>query len=236
MLRWTVVCAVAVLSLAPHQEPRFLLPLIVPLSLLVPSSPLLSASSSRRLGPSSGRATRLLRRAWLSLWVVHALLATAFFAFWHQGGLLPTLLELDKQLTSGELTALAHPTRNNEYSAQGSRDDEVRTTTLCFFKTFMPPRHLIVSPLAAHALAGRHEQVLIRDLPSTTTSDELSAKLQAKVCDILVAPSYLLAHELRERTETVLEGERWHVDMDRLGDMLRSDNWGISVVRARQTG
>ena len=62
----------AALSLTPHQEPRFLLPLLVPLALL--------------LGPFIVRKPGALGRAVRSLWYAGNVVCALFFGFFHQGG------------------------------------------------------------------------------------------------------------------------------------------------------
>jgi GPI mannosyltransferase 4 len=71
---WTVLSGLGFLSLAPHQEPRFLLPLLVPLAIL--SKPQLSSSSS-----------------WvLSIWILFNIILLFLYGILHQGGVLPSLL------------------------------------------------------------------------------------------------------------------------------------------------
>lgn len=63
-----------VLSLAPHQEPRFLLPMVVPLVIAL----------GKFLWHPRLRAT----------WIVFNLVMGIVFGVWHQGGVIPSLLEL----------------------------------------------------------------------------------------------------------------------------------------------
>jgi hypothetical protein len=74
--RWVILFGLGILSLAPHQEPRFLLPLIVPLSLLS-DNPWLRGRS----------------RKWIvNLWVVFNGALLLFFGVLHQSGVVPSLL------------------------------------------------------------------------------------------------------------------------------------------------
>lgn len=77
MLRTVLVFGIAVLSCAPHQEPRFLLPLIVPLFLV----------AGGNLCTVSKWKTYLI---WV--WVVFNLLLMAFFCGCHQSAVVPSLL------------------------------------------------------------------------------------------------------------------------------------------------
>jgi phosphatidylinositol glycan class Z len=69
---WTILSGLGFLSLAPHQEPRFLLPLLVPLAIL-------SAPS--------------FKSTWvLVVWVLFNLILLILYAIFHQGGVVPSLL------------------------------------------------------------------------------------------------------------------------------------------------
>jgi GPI mannosyltransferase 4 len=70
----TILCALLCLSLAPHQEPRFLTPLLLPLVILMRKSTLWSS--------------KIFRIAW----VTFNFILMAFFGVLHQGGIIPTLL------------------------------------------------------------------------------------------------------------------------------------------------
>ena len=69
----TVLLALSLLSAIPHQEPRFLLPLLLPISLLY-----------NRVFADSFRMK--------ALWVVVNMSVAAFFGFVHQAGIIPLLL------------------------------------------------------------------------------------------------------------------------------------------------
>ena len=74
--QWTIVFGLILLSCAPHQEPRFLLPLIVPLVYLY------------------GREAVGGSRSLLTLWIVFNLACYIFFGWLHQGGLIQSLLTI----------------------------------------------------------------------------------------------------------------------------------------------
>jgi len=134
------------LSLLPHQEPRFLVPLLVPLALLAPHTSLFRSGTRRAARvrriiwvrttfPSSSCRAGALADSPLSqvLWLAHSLIFTVVFGYLHQGGLVPATLALNVELRdSSTRLGAAH---------------EVQTV---FWRTFMPPRHLLL-PLAPGA-------------------------------------------------------------------------------------
>lgn len=69
------------LSIFPHQEPRFLIPLLCPLVIL---------SSSRFSGQKFGKCM-------IILWSVFNLLGCAFFGFCHQGGIIPAISRIHQE-------------------------------------------------------------------------------------------------------------------------------------------
>ena len=97
-LRLTLACVVAtgvgVLSVAPHQEARFLLPLLVPLILLAPAPP-------------------LRRRCFVAVWLAFNVAMIVVMGVLHQGGVVPSLV-----LRSASLHA--HLVYSNTYAAQAS--------------------------------------------------------------------------------------------------------------------
>ena len=71
---WTIVCGLGFLSLAPHQEPRFLTPIMVPLAIVIGKTELWSSTRLR------------------SIWVAFNLVFLGVFGIFHQGGIVPALL------------------------------------------------------------------------------------------------------------------------------------------------
>lgn len=83
----TMVMQIAVLSLAPHQEPRFLIPLLLPMTLAFGDLPF-----------------RLERRGghlFTTCWVVFNLCLGGFFGFVHQAGVVPSLTTLSLTTIGG---------------------------------------------------------------------------------------------------------------------------------------
>ena len=77
----TILVGLILLSCAPHQEPRFLLPTIIPIIVLY---------GKRVLSKEASPVV-----FWV--WVVFNLLMSIFFGWLHQGGVVPSLLRLPRQ-------------------------------------------------------------------------------------------------------------------------------------------
>ncbi|EGG08320.1 uncharacterized protein MELLADRAFT_85009 [Melampsora larici-populina 98AG31] len=72
-----IVSGLGLLSIQPHQEPRFLLPLLIPVCIIA-SHTLLT------LTPTS-------RKVFWKLHFLHTILGTIFYGFLHQSGVIPTI-------------------------------------------------------------------------------------------------------------------------------------------------
>ena len=114
--------------MAPHQEPRFLLPLLRPIVHL-------TAVAIR------GAGSRARRWIWVSLiclscsvlmhqttWIAHSIALVLVFGVAHQGGVVPALVAVNARLRS------APPAPSQ----------------VVVWRTYMPPRHL-VTPVVAGA-------------------------------------------------------------------------------------
>lgn len=104
-----VAVGLAVLSAAPHQEPRFLLPLVVPVAVVVAAlldgstakqqqqqqagTPPTTAAGAAAAKPAAApsRAKGLLSAAFFSVWLLHNTAVGFFYGFAHQGGVLPSV-------------------------------------------------------------------------------------------------------------------------------------------------
>ncbi|KAG2230630.1 hypothetical protein INT48_005898 [Thamnidium elegans] len=120
------------LSIMPHQEARFLCPLLVPLVMIY-------TWKQKRLSPSFWAA-----------WFLFNVITTYVFGVIHQGGLVSSMGFLNRQ-TNGLHDC--YVLQNDDLScAVGSpnlktKSDQFNiTTNLVFYKTYMPPRHLLVIP------------------------------------------------------------------------------------------
>eukprot|EP01132_Coremiostelium_polycephalum_P007613 gene7613-9364_t len=113
------------LSMAPHQEARFLLPLFFPLSLLSFRYFYFNQMSSRTL---------------MVIWILFNMFATLFFGFVHQGGVVPSLIYLQKKI---------HNTNNNiqlQYQQQQQQpllQQQQQQFNIIYYHTYMPPRHFL---------------------------------------------------------------------------------------------
>ena len=120
----SILFPLVALSYAPHQEVRFLLPLMLPMLLLYGHT--LAGSAPDRSVAARGRgAWRLV--AWLCLQLTLA----SFYAIVHQGGVAQAVAGLPRS-PSHQLA---------ETTSRASRDG--RTATAIFFRTYMPPRSLL---------------------------------------------------------------------------------------------
>ncbi|TMW69786.1 hypothetical protein Poli38472_001942 [Pythium oligandrum] len=106
------------ISMAPHQEPRFLLPLLVPLHLFTPN---------------------IFKSRWKSIWILFNILLAVFFGILHQGGLVPLLLELSEGGQENLVLSFAFWSKCNvDYTLF-----KPSATPLVFYKTYMPPRFIL---------------------------------------------------------------------------------------------
>lgn len=80
--QWTIIFSLAMLSSAPHQEPRFLLPLLIPLAILS----LNTKSWENYQGYLS------------AVWIVFNVTLLVFFGLMHQSGIIPSLLAMGTTL------------------------------------------------------------------------------------------------------------------------------------------
>lgn len=147
-----VIVPVDVLTIFPHQEPRFLVPLL-PVMILV------GASVMERLK---------WKKAFAIMWIVSNVVLAIFYGVLHQGGLLQSLLQMQK--TSQGTTGLDH---------------------VVFYHTYMPPRHLLLNKkshtiLVAHDLQGSEMSNLhqvVTSLQSTKDTRSLSVVLPSPVAN-----------------------------------------------------
>ncbi|KAL7330640.1 alpha 1,2 mannosyltransferase [Mucor circinelloides] len=144
------------LSIIPHQEARFLTPLLAPLILIY-----------------TWKQVKLPASFWV-IWLLFNVITTYIFAVVHQGGIVPTMGFLQRQTTgihdchvlqNGDLTCTVGA--NNATDTSGFHV----TTNLVFYKTYMPPRHLLVD-----SKNSRHTHINILDFSSRL--DEAVAALE----------------------------------------------------------
>ncbi|GMF26109.1 unnamed protein product [Phytophthora fragariaefolia] len=182
------------LSLAPHQEPRFLLPAIVPLHIFT--------ALNGRVGVARFLTTH---RFGLQLWIVFNFTLALFFGVFHQGGVVPMLLSLSwiNKNSGDSLQASASfswQTSSCRFEA-GSNLSLIGEVPIVFVKTYMPPRFLLTGLTTTPAfrvidLAGasgnEFSKLLSIDSPDQPLSEALLA-LPASVKFRDIIPEDLLA-------------------------------------------
>lgn len=114
---------VAVLSLFPHQEPRFLIPILFPLVYLYSSSLLEEPEGAVvKAHEKSKRKSRAAvhetynTSSLFKLWLVLNVLFAAFYGFVHQGGVFPMVSYLSKELKDQPATTKLHVFTSHVYS------------------------------------------------------------------------------------------------------------------------
>jgi GPI mannosyltransferase 4 len=148
----SAITGTAILSIFPHQEPRFLLP-CVPLLL-----------TCVRL-PASPRG----RKCFWTSWLIFNILLGTLMGIYHQGGIIPAQLQVPAQITS--LTA-------SSTSSTSLTQPNTRTTsaTIFWWKTYPPPTYLLGTTLAGTTtistipLLGLPQPAMLSTLSSALTS------------------------------------------------------------------
>ncbi|ETN21730.1 hypothetical protein PPTG_01846 [Phytophthora nicotianae INRA-310] len=168
------------LSLAPHQEPRFLLPAIVPLHLFT--------ALRGRIG-----IVRFLTKNRLGklVWIVLNVVLTLFFGVLHQGGVVPMLLSLSSFASNPveNISTTWLPSYCNFDGMDNISLGMVGTVSLVFAKTYMPPRFLLsgmtvkssfqVVDVAGNSAAGLSE-LLGLDVPVSAAFLVLPASVEVR--------------------------------------------------------
>lgn len=110
MMLMSFIFPLLTLSLFPHQEPRFLIPLLLPLCFIC---------SNSICGYTS-------KKQWLFIaWIFSNIFSGIFFGYLHQGGLIPSIISLQKILIENNKLGL--------------------NSHVIFYHTYMPPRYLLTS-------------------------------------------------------------------------------------------
>ncbi|CAO3665730.1 unnamed protein product [Umbelopsis ramanniana] len=125
------------LSAFPHQEPRFLSPMLLPAVFLF------------------ARHTKRLSSAFWIIWISFNLALAIVFGLVHQGGVVPAVIhvgEQSKDIHGCDLRFGAYAICESAASEANpnittlSAGNTFLVTNLVFYKTFMPPQHLIAYP------------------------------------------------------------------------------------------
>lgn len=196
------------LSIQPHQEPRFLLAFLVIFVFFV---------------ANSGKLLRAGRIFWIS-WLAINILLTLLFGVLHQGGLVPSLFYLHDRLSISGLVQSSH---------------------IIYWKTYMPPRHLLAiaerdvvsGRVNITDLAGASSSSLYKTLvhPSTVDillSDKNNVRSYSKEATYLVTPFPMKASLLRQITTCFSLEHRVfpHLDLDHIKESVEA-GWkdGLSL-------
>ncbi|KAH8550887.1 Alg9-like mannosyltransferase family-domain-containing protein [Umbelopsis sp. PMI_123] len=123
------------LSAFPHQEPRFLSPMLLPVVFLFT------------------RHTQRLSSIFWIVWIIFNLVLGLVFGLLHQGGVVPAVIHVGEQskhlhgcdIVTG-IYAMCESTSGNDLNATQPIGNTSLVTNLVFYKTFMPPRHLMAYP------------------------------------------------------------------------------------------
>ncbi|GJJ69170.1 GPI mannosyltransferase 4 [Entomortierella parvispora] len=132
-LSYSGIFGIAMLSAMPHQEARFLTPLLLPLVVSL-----------------SGRISRLGRKFW-PLWLVANGVLAIVFGLFHQGGLVPAMEVIQQQALGFQGCKPVSAQRDHmlclhdpSLAGQLHVDDGMSYTThVVFYKTYLPPHHLL---------------------------------------------------------------------------------------------
>lgn len=103
----TFIAPVALLSLFPHQEPRFIIPVLFPLVFLyapelhqVSSLDIVRKPWYKTTGDSSPAKSQTYASKKLTVWYISNLVLVFFYAFMHQGGVLPLTSHIAEELAA----------------------------------------------------------------------------------------------------------------------------------------
>ncbi|KAI0929168.1 hypothetical protein AcW1_006188 [Taiwanofungus camphoratus] len=186
---YVIVASLAVLSVQPHQEPRFLIPLLVPFIVLV---------------VQSGRVQRAGRLFWATWFVVNIILGVIFGIF-HQGGIVPSLFYLHDEIDLASTKALMVAER--------------QTVDVIYWKTYMPPFHLLNIPKQD----VRSGQITLTDLAGATSDaliQRLCAPSSTNTQTFLVAPLYTGLHVKHSNCIQLQTSFFPHLDLDHLSETV----------------
>lgn len=118
LLQMTIFISISILSLIPHHEPRFLLPLIIPIICLY-----------------GNQLARLMQKfqSLLAIWLIMQIVLLIFYGWIHQAGIIRSLLFLQNE-------------HHNELIVGDDLQSTTTTTRLIFTRMYLPPQHLLLIP------------------------------------------------------------------------------------------
>ncbi|RKP10088.1 Alg9-like mannosyltransferase family-domain-containing protein [Thamnocephalis sphaerospora] len=241
---YVVICGVAALSIMPHQEARFLLPVLTPL--VVTLAPQLEArsklfwASSIRYSAYTSTCDAYTGDCMIqAVWIVFNAVCAFVFGVVHQSGVLPAIDHVYRDSMVGEckpwgVDGLACTRGTISFEADGT----LRKTNVIFYKTYMPPLHLFLQPADADAsinvtdLAGAPlpqlaEQLQIGTPVHAASLEAVDGSMFARHKDgsfertLLVTPAYVDLSSLPVRLAR-LHAIFPHVNYDDLDKLLAS--------------
>ncbi|KAI8822870.1 Alg9-like mannosyltransferase family-domain-containing protein [Fimicolochytrium jonesii] len=143
----SVASGLAFLSAAPHQEPRFVVPFLVPVVLLA--------------APHVANLRAGLAKWFWAVWIIINLVEGAFFGGMHQSGVVPSLIHLSQH----EIEVAGHCVDSSTTRGIACAPNNATTatlenyeTTIAFYKLFSPPWHLLA--LQADSISARNTRVI----------------------------------------------------------------------------
>ncbi|KAF9238069.1 glycosyltransferase family 22 protein [Melanogaster broomeanus] len=175
-----IVLSLSILSVQPHQEPRFLTPLVLPIIVLA---------------TTLKRSTGLGQLFWVT-WIMFNIVLTLVFGFLHQGGVVPP----------------------------GT------STHIIYWKTYMPPRHLL-GVSQQDVLSGN---ISLTDLTGAPLDELAAATFSSSAFDMtyLVAPMAMYLTLPREISSCMTLQQRIfpHLDLDHISESVQA-GWydGLSL-------
>ncbi|CAG8494406.1 1527_t:CDS:10 [Paraglomus occultum] len=176
------------LSTIPHQEARFLLPMLIILVFC-----------------SANSCQSLTKKFWVS-WILFNIAMTIVYGLVHQAGVIPMMAKLQKQSmkfhdchlrNGGDYTIcqLEHKFISPVYK----HPSEAYETNILFYKTYMPPRHLLGYPTTWR---DSNIQVNVHDLLGSSLEDFDSVLAKHVAVDVTIANTMLPNQVLFKRVAT----------------------------------
>ncbi|UZJ56049.1 hypothetical protein CBS101457_005369 [Exobasidium rhododendri] len=152
----------------------------------------------------------------LSITIVQYLATAVFFGILHQGGMIPAMLDVNDQLRSRTLARNADPIQ------------------LTFWRSFMPPRHLI-TPIGKSG-----ESVLVHDRQSMSVEDMARTLVPSHTDSqhLLFGPAWALNNDVKTYLRnlglhlTPLTRPYLHLDTDHLGESISEYRGGRGLFES----
>lgn len=117
----SMVTPVAVLSIFPHQEPRFLIPILLPLAYLTATNIIdepdhwLAQITKKTTVTATNTNTGSQRKIMFKVWIVLNALLAVFYGFIHQGGVFPAISYLAKEIRGAPNSTVFHVVSSHNY-------------------------------------------------------------------------------------------------------------------------